>query len=176
MGLNDEQKRTLPHIRYEIAMLAQLVVPRTLAEAFVEHALLESAVLHCRVLCDFYGPRASRRPHKDDAFAEDYGYAPKEMLDDATRERMNKLAAHLTLRRTELLSRQPKWQLDNTARKILEHSHGFAKCMLALWTKGDSPDEQREWEALVKTIDKVLASPTPMIGTTATISNPTVYP
>ena len=96
---------------------------------------LESALLHFRNLRDFFFKLG--KPHRDDVFAEHYvkRWRPKpEAVFDTTKERIDKLLAHLSLGRLQLSREWP--ELDEMQEAIERGASQFKQSL--------SP-EQAKW-------------------------------
>jgi len=84
-------------------------------ESWLKNALLESFVIHARVLIDFF---YALNPQKDDVIAEDFLSSPdvwrnerpklSERLSEA-KERANKHLAHLTYQRVDVALNNREW-------------------------------------------------------------------
>ena len=114
------------------------------------YALLESLLLHTRILHDFFcKPRNPKNPRTaDDIIAGDFvpdwqGLRPPkgEYLGNSDRkDRLDKALAHLTLRRVEYDSNEKRWNVDAIEDVIGDAIKVFLR---------NVPDERKPWFAIV---------------------------
>jgi hypothetical protein len=105
-------ERMTEHVAYEIKMLqgtAVLLRMGVIGTGALQNALLESALVHLRLVDEFLSlPKGNRA---DDVVAKDFlpTWEPKQVLTESAREDINKRVHHLTTRR---IGQQRLWPLD----------------------------------------------------------------
>lgn len=113
----EELRGASKHLHYEVAMffiLARALASGVFGEGILHNAVLESFIIHARILLDFLFLKA--RPQDDDVVAEDYlsewteirGEMPPILTD--LRFRVGKRAAHLTYSRLAVGSEEKPWE------------------------------------------------------------------
>ena len=112
---DEELKSAAVHLHYEISMLFEAVKLAGTAPqpSSLWNAVLESALVHARVLFDFFDPNPGTRKNLDDVIAADFfsggwqGPNWETKVSDL-RSRINKKVAHLSYSRVE----NEIWELD----------------------------------------------------------------
>jgi hypothetical protein len=122
-----------PGVIYEIRMALALTdrVGRTgPADEVLNNALLESLLLHVRILLDFFEHAKDGR-ERDDVLAEDFSFIARGIaLDPDTRRRLNKDLAHLTYESVERPRQAKGWQREAFL-PLLARCHEFVVCLKA---------------------------------------------
>ncbi|MCG2711409.1 MAG: hypothetical protein L6416_03685 [Candidatus Omnitrophica bacterium] len=103
---NDDEKRlALDHVLYEIEMFTAL--PIESASKLISNAIIESYLVHARVLCDFF--QNSNRI-KDDILCSDYGFTASTLtIPEDIETRFDKCLAHLTYSRLKYKGDTKTW-------------------------------------------------------------------
>ena|SRR2546426_1124591 len=163
----EEQKvEALGSIFYEIQQLCYAAQLDHNAQP-VKNALLESALVHVRVLIDFFEKRkrstfkADGRPtENDDVLAADYGF-PATPLNIAQRyrERLNKDLVHCSYSRNRRRLPEAKtWPVRDLALPLLERSIEFIDSLQEEVLKRVSMIPTTEWRQLRNDIDALVSS------------------
>jgi hypothetical protein len=114
------------HIQYEVATLVQAATLWAAAPGLLgpiaHSALLESALVHLRLLDDFLGKDSQYR-HKDDVLAIDYldSWKQEYVLDGSDRNLINAQVAHLSMRRQA----GQLWDVVGLSTPVLDRCAGF---------------------------------------------------
>lgn len=142
MGKNRQQRKddelvnASEDLYYEISMMrttAQGLISGVANPSAIQNALLESFLLHVRILLDFLSP-PRRPPLEDDVIATDYAPTWKtvdtadggkyiEML----REEINKRLAHLTYKRLKIADRDKGWNFIGIEARLVKWLHEFLR-------------------------------------------------
>jgi hypothetical protein len=173
-----QQKRdALQHVFYEIDQLLNALgllvkgIVKTNEPALsniLGNALLESWLLHARILLDFFerskrstGRRNREQVELDDVLVIDYGFEPCEVeIDPYYRRRLNKDLAHLTYSRGKRELEEKRWPANQIVPPILIRSSEFIRHLLSDYYQENSAEIQptkQEWESLLKAIENCLA-------------------
>ena len=129
----DQKIEALGSIFYEIQHL-YFVIQYRADDQTLNNACLESALVHVRVLRDFFEgskrstfTRSGQRTENDDVIARDYGFAPKPLnIAQCYRERLNKDLVHLSYSRNRRRSPDAKtWPVRDLTLPLLERSIQF---------------------------------------------------
>lgn len=106
------------HVKYEHDMLkftAKMLRGSSNLTAELKNALLESFLLHFRILFDFYRNWGQL---DDDMWASDFCNWCPVAYDKELSERLNKCLAHLTYARQPCAVREPPWDVKEMRKKI----------------------------------------------------------
>jgi hypothetical protein len=122
----------LDAVLYEIEQLLKASGIQT-NNPWHNNALLESTLVHVRVLLDFFenSSRSIRRKGNnqlelDDVLAQDYGFpAHRISISSDDRERLNKDLAHLTYSRILRGPQDKQWQYKEVVGPVLERCEEF---------------------------------------------------
>jgi hypothetical protein len=146
--LTDEKiASALEPIRYEISQLIyaylylrttqnkEVVTRNALNETrlnnrVISNMLLESALIHARILIEFFKPTKKR--YRDNIIPDDYGFSSTEVdLDDEIVKRLHKDLSHLSYARVNRTNDTKGWDLRNILLSIiprcLEFTHHVIK-------------------------------------------------
>lgn len=123
----------------------------------VRNAFIESALLHVRVLLDFF--EASRRsvdrrqsPHRenDDVLTLDFGFTPRPIaVDSGYRERLNKDLVHLTYSRATRLPQSREWPHRPVVLPVLRRAIEFLEFLGAVRRDRAKNVAAAEWNQLL---------------------------
>jgi hypothetical protein len=113
---DDDLERAAELIEYERYMVVGTHMGLTNAksefdaETFVNNSFLESFLLHCRNLWDFFDSKRGWLDVSADHYAE--GWQPAVTLDTGTREALDRRLSSLTYRRLEFADADEEWAVD----------------------------------------------------------------
>ena len=125
----DDKRVALSTVFYEIQQLWFSSQLRS-EQQFVTNAFIESALLHVRVLMDFYertSRSVSNKSENDDVLSSDYGFPPRSLnIPYKYRERLNKDLVHLSYaRNTRLTPDKKPWPLEEFLPPLIDRSVEF---------------------------------------------------
>jgi hypothetical protein len=164
--LTSEQKQAvLEAVFYEVEQLLAASLIKT-NDIYINNALLESTLVHARILLDFFEKsrratyrEGNRRTELDDVLAVDYGFVAQEVqIPPNDRERLNKDLAHLTYSRA---TRKPKdrwWDYTQVVYPILTRSREFVEHLLSNWLLADNVEATLACRNLLKRIERRINS------------------
>ena len=160
---SDQKKKILKAIFYEIEQLLFACSYKS-GIINVDNALLESTLLHSRVLLDFYekSKRRTRRKGKqtielDDVLAEDFDFHARDIqIPRNDRARLNKDLAHITYSRTSRTSGDKWWDIGQVVFPILHRSIEFLEHLIGNWIQESDVNSIRVSRNLIIEIDKRL--------------------
>ena len=120
------------HLYYEIAMFivtGGLLAKKSVPETSLVNAILESFVIHFRVLCDFFYPEG---PTEGDVLADHFFDSPSDwkrpkittFLRDS-RKRADKEVAHLTYDRQDVRPEEKYWKSPEIGKQIISVIKAF---------------------------------------------------
>ncbi|MCX5866029.1 MAG: hypothetical protein NT009_00915 [Proteobacteria bacterium] len=149
-------KGALEHVFYEITQLIETLIENK--NIAVNNALVESRLIHVRVLLDFFQKSARTKMNGkelDDVLSLDYKYAPQTVgIPSPYQDRLNKDLTHLTYSRSERLPTEKLWPHDQVVLPILGCCKQFAEHLISNYLPTNCPKKVTEWQALV---DKIKA-------------------
>ncbi len=169
----EERRRAINHLFYEIEQLIDtssfsvesIVVRDAKEKGIVKNAILESVLIHTRILRDFYSneTRSSYRgAEKDDVLVSDYGFRPRIVnIPSDVRNRLNKDLAHLTYDRSKRRTQEEKWwdyspmvvPIMERSKEFVEHLQSNCLDLLAL---KDIPAAVEDCERVLRKIEGYL--------------------
>ncbi len=123
---NEELSEASDHLYYEINMLralANAMASGMVTQGWLNNALLESFVIHCRGLLDFI---YNDKPRKDDIVAQDYFNEgdwqnirpPITPVLEKAKKRAGKEIAHLTYARLKVTPESKPWEFVEIANEV----------------------------------------------------------
>ena len=142
-----QTRAALEAILYEIEQLLGASGVQT-KNLWQNNALLESTLIHVRVLLDFFekSSRSTRRQgtdkvELDDVLSLDYGFPAQQIsISSDDRERLNKDLAHLTYSRTLRGPQDKKWKYKEMVGPVLERCEKFLAHLEANYVYPDRSD------------------------------------
>jgi hypothetical protein len=138
---------TLKHIHYEIYQLMETLIDE--GHQGKKNALLESRLIHARVLLDFF---QMGRKQDDDVLCSDYDFPQKEIKGyDSTI--INKTLAHLTYTRAKKYPAGKIWHFEESVEPILERCKEFCEHMIRIFLPANCQEDKLKWQNLQKQID-----------------------
>jgi len=155
---DDDRANALDDLYYEIQQLCisiQLLHERVGHSDAARNAFLESALVHFRVVLDFFEPRKRK---DDDVLCSDYGFEPRDVeLDAEVRKRLNKRLMHLSYLRARQRSAEDKaWALPAEARPLVSRSIEFIAFLGSEDVRlGDK--SRSDWQRLREVLDGLIS-------------------
>ena len=155
------QKQTiLEAFFYEVEQLLDASSTKT-HNTCLNNALLESTLVHARILLDFYErpTRTIRHEGKqqiemDDVLAVDYGFPARQVeIPPVERERLNKDLAHLTYSRADRRPEDKGWDYRKVVYPILTRSKEFIEHLLFTGTASSDPRTIEGCKLLIRRIE-----------------------
>lgn len=123
----EERTKGLDNLHYEIQQLLD-TLRRPTGDIVVGNALLESRLVHVRVLVDVFSKTESDH---DDVLASHYGFPLTPItLDSPYSQRLNKDLAHLTYSRTRRECAAKGWPTDVVVVPVLHRAKEFIDHLL----------------------------------------------
>ena len=131
---------------------------------WLNNALLESTLIHVRVLLDFYERQersvqraGSDQQEMDDVLVSDYGFPSRQMaITSKDRERLNKDLAHLTYSRTQRTPPDKRWVYKDVVGPVLARSQEFLTYLIDNYVYPDRSDILQECSRLLHRIQNRL--------------------
>jgi len=160
---SEQKEKILDAVFYEIEQLLFACSYKS-GIINVDNALLESTLLHSRVLLDFYekSKRRTRRKGKqtiemDDVLAEDFDFQARVIqIPINDRARLNKDLAHITYSRTSRSLGDKLWDYKQVVFPILQRSKEFLEHLKGNWIREDDVNSIRACGILIIKIDERL--------------------
>lgn len=147
----EQLKGALEHVYHEIAQLSLSLTVQ--GNDVVNNALLESRLLHVRVLLDFFQKSCRRRLHVgrelDDVLSLDYGFAPQKIgIPVSYQDRLNKDLVHLTYSRAERPAAEKMWPNEHVVLPILVCCNQFAEHLISQYLPKYYSEKLPDWRSL----------------------------
>ena len=147
----------LVHIHYEIAQLLESL--NNVNHKGIQNALIESRLLHVRVLIDFFEKKqrsSYQGKEKDDVLSVDYGFPAKKInISSQDKTRLNKKLAHLTYSRVNSTKEDSDWYFEKTIQPVLIRNIEFCKHMVSNFLPINSPLTVEHWQELVDKLEDI---------------------
>lgn len=136
----------LPHVRYEIEILFGM--PAVKGNTHVENAMLESLLVHARVLKEFFD---SKSRYKDNVIPSDFGFTSEDTgISQDVVGRMHKDLAHLSYSRLDRTPDTKRWVFKNFIPKLKTRCVDFAYYLLNECDLDIPAEEKQKWIDLLK--------------------------
>ena len=166
-------KSGLEHIHYEMNQLTQLIdLPLESYSTIIKNALVESTLIHVRVLLDFFQKTKRiefRGEEMDDILSMDYGFEPTTI--PISKGRLNKNLVHLTYSRVASLQAEQQWFHDECIMPILLYSKQFANHLILNYLPVNFSEQLEKWQILFNKLNSTNAA-TPEVRSTLTQTTP----
>jgi hypothetical protein len=130
-----EQKDiALGHFLYRVWQLIGASLPRQMTDQVVRNASVESTLIHCRGLLEFFERKSRTKDRqgyeKDDVLLADYGFRPTKVdINPNYKERMDKDLAHFTYSE-RVTQDQKEWNYKELVHPILLRAKDFIEHLL----------------------------------------------
>jgi hypothetical protein len=145
---------SLVDIHYEISQLLETLIG--VNHKGIQFSLLESRLIHIRVLLDFFKKNRTniKGIENDDVLSQDYGFSTKTVgISRENKEKINKRLAHLTYSRAKYSDEETFWHFEETALPILIRSKEFCEHLIQNFLPQNSPNTIPKWVNLINSID-----------------------
>ncbi len=162
----EEKRAALGHVYYEIKQFMDTNYGSRSGTStsgvsgrqnVLDNAVLESCLLHVRILLDFFETSRSKR-FKDSVLAEDYGFDARDVgIEDPYRTRLNKDLAHITYSRIGLGPLRKAWPPEKILPPMLIRLQEFIEDLLDNYLSANSPHAIPLWRDLLNIIKERLA-------------------
>lgn len=156
----EDKGQILSHIYYEIWQLYGAITLSNIRieglpekEQNIRNAILESSLVHARVLCDFFEKekrKIYRSQELDDVLSTDFSFPTTTLsIDKIYRERLNKDIVHLSYSRTKRrIGVDKEWHYNKIFLPILQTSIEFIKALNADTIDSCKDYTPEHWEIL----------------------------